>query len=244
MKKIALLLLAVFFLTGCSSPPASPVKSSSTPSPSPVSASASASPTPIAIHADESVELINSYYNQGMYYEALGELDVLDSSGDRSVWDQATIDSMRDTLVAAASNVDDIYQKFSVIKSYLNQGKYYEARDELNWLKAGYPLPPTENQKWGEYNLDATLGIEKYEQSVAESEAKAEAERQAAEAARRSQQAAQSSASQNTSYTVYVTRTGEKYHRSGCRYLRQSKIAIDRSDAIAQGYTPCSVCDP
>lgn len=50
--------------------------------------------------------------------------------------------------------------------------------------------------------------------------------------------------SDNTSQTVYITKTGSKYHRSGCRYLRQSKIAIDKSSAISQGYDPCSVCNP
>lgn len=46
------------------------------------------------------------------------------------------------------------------------------------------------------------------------------------------------------SYTVYVTKTGSKYHSAGCRYLRSSKIAIDVDDAIAQGYDACSVCNP
>lgn len=46
------------------------------------------------------------------------------------------------------------------------------------------------------------------------------------------------------SYTVYITRTGEKYHSYGCQYLRQSCIAIDKDDAIAQGYSPCSKCNP
>lgn len=45
------------------------------------------------------------------------------------------------------------------------------------------------------------------------------------------------------SYTVYITRTGSKYHRSGCSYLK-SKIAIEKKDAIAQGYTACSRCKP
>lgn len=45
------------------------------------------------------------------------------------------------------------------------------------------------------------------------------------------------------SYTVYITRTGSKYHRSGCSYLK-SKIAIEKKDAIAQGYTACSRCNP
>lgn len=48
----------------------------------------------------------------------------------------------------------------------------------------------------------------------------------------------------NTSYTVYITNSGEKYHRDGCRYLKNSKIAIDKSSAISQGYTACSVCNP
>ncbi len=46
------------------------------------------------------------------------------------------------------------------------------------------------------------------------------------------------------STTVYVTRTGTKYHRAGCRYLSSSKIAISLADAKARGYKPCSVCDP
>lgn len=44
------------------------------------------------------------------------------------------------------------------------------------------------------------------------------------------------------SETVYITNTGEKYHRSGCQYLRQSKIAISLDDAINKGYTACSRC--
>lgn len=44
--------------------------------------------------------------------------------------------------------------------------------------------------------------------------------------------------------TVYITRTGERYHLGGCRYLRQSKIAIKKSEAIARGYTSCKVCRP
>jgi len=44
--------------------------------------------------------------------------------------------------------------------------------------------------------------------------------------------------------TVYVTRTGSKYHSEGCRYLSRSQIAISLSDALSQGYDACSVCDP
>lgn len=44
--------------------------------------------------------------------------------------------------------------------------------------------------------------------------------------------------------TVYITKTGEKFHRGSCSYLKKSKISISRSAAIAQGYTACSRCDP
>ena len=43
--------------------------------------------------------------------------------------------------------------------------------------------------------------------------------------------------------TVYVTRTGTKYHVLGCRYLRQSKIAMELSEARKR-FDPCSVCNP
>lgn len=43
---------------------------------------------------------------------------------------------------------------------------------------------------------------------------------------------------------VFITDTGKKYHRSGCRYLKDSKIEISLSDAQSQGYEPCGVCKP
>lgn len=52
------------------------------------------------------------------------------------------------------------------------------------------------------------------------------------------------SSSSESSYTVYITATGSKYHRNGCRYLSRSQISISKSDAISQGYDPCSVCNP
>lgn len=50
--------------------------------------------------------------------------------------------------------------------------------------------------------------------------------------------------SETSDVTVYITRTGEKYHVYGCRYLRQSRIPTSLSSAKSNGYTPCSVCDP
>jgi hypothetical protein len=44
--------------------------------------------------------------------------------------------------------------------------------------------------------------------------------------------------------TVYITKSGAKYHRAGCRYLAKSSIPISLQDAKARGYGPCSVCKP
>ena len=47
-----------------------------------------------------------------------------------------------------------------------------------------------------------------------------------------------------TTTVVYITETGAKYHRVTCRYLKKSMYEISLSRAVAQGYTPCSVCKP
>lgn len=58
------------------------------------------------------------------------------------------------------------------------------------------------------------------------------------------QHAAIISKHQNKEVTVYITRTGTKYHASGCQYLRRSQIAIGKDKAIAKGFTACSKCNP
>jgi endonuclease YncB( thermonuclease family) len=44
--------------------------------------------------------------------------------------------------------------------------------------------------------------------------------------------------------TVYVTRTGTKYHREGCQHLQKSSRAITLKEALDKGYEPCSRCKP
>ncbi len=43
--------------------------------------------------------------------------------------------------------------------------------------------------------------------------------------------------------TVYVTKTGAKYHRASCSSLRFSKIAMSLPEAAAK-YQPCKICHP
>ena len=47
----------------------------------------------------------------------------------------------------------------------------------------------------------------------------------------------------NASQTVYITRTGSKFHRDGCSYLK-SRIESTVSEAKAMGLGPCSRCKP
>ena len=46
------------------------------------------------------------------------------------------------------------------------------------------------------------------------------------------------------SRTVYITRTGEKYHEDSCMHLRRSKIPIDIKNAKERGFEPCKNCHP
>ena len=43
--------------------------------------------------------------------------------------------------------------------------------------------------------------------------------------------------------TVYITKTGDKYHKQDCYYIKgRNTLAITLSEANNQGYLPCSVC--
>ena len=42
---------------------------------------------------------------------------------------------------------------------------------------------------------------------------------------------------------VFVTKTGEKYHRESCRSLSKSKIEISLKEAVPR-YGPCKNCQP
>ena len=43
---------------------------------------------------------------------------------------------------------------------------------------------------------------------------------------------------------VYISKTGKKYHTSGCRNLKKSKTKTTRAKAMKAGYTACKVCRP
>ena len=43
---------------------------------------------------------------------------------------------------------------------------------------------------------------------------------------------------------VYITKTGNKYHSAGCRYLKKCVIPIEKDLAERCNYGPCSRCNP
>jgi hypothetical protein len=97
----------------------------------------------------------------------------------------------------------------------------------------------TELQK--EADQEAAAQAQRLTEQLAAAQAEAEA---AAAAAAAQQKAELETAQDQNNYTVYITETGEKYHRDGCQYLSKSKIDITKQDAINGGYTPCSKCNP
>jgi len=44
--------------------------------------------------------------------------------------------------------------------------------------------------------------------------------------------------------TVCITRTGAKYHKETCHYLKYSSYKVSLKEATTRGYTACSVCKP
>jgi hypothetical protein len=44
--------------------------------------------------------------------------------------------------------------------------------------------------------------------------------------------------------TVYVKGGGEKYHNRNCKIVPTGKKGIKLSEALAQGYEPCKICNP
>jgi hypothetical protein len=63
------------------------------------------------------------------------------------------------------------------------------------------------------------------------------------------QQPAPQRATDTKAQTVYITRTGKKYHRDACRYLRSSRIPVSLKDAKATEHpflpeVSCAMTEP
>jgi len=60
----------------------------------------------------------------------------------------------------------------------------------------------------------------------------------------RSLPATEPSAEELVGQTVYVTKSGTKYHLGTCSHLSKSKIERSLADAKNAGYEPCKTCNP
>ena len=49
---------------------------------------------------------------------------------------------------------------------------------------------------------------------------------------------------QASAQSVYVTKTGEKYHKNSCHFLKNSKKEISLDKALQLGFNACSICKP
>ncbi len=49
---------------------------------------------------------------------------------------------------------------------------------------------------------------------------------------------------ETSSIIVYVSKTGIKYHKKNCMYLKYSCREITLKQALYLDYNPCSVCNP
>ncbi len=44
---------------------------------------------------------------------------------------------------------------------------------------------------------------------------------------------------------VCVTKKGKKFHRAGCRVLKDAEVRkLSRAEAESKGYSPCKICKP
>ena len=43
---------------------------------------------------------------------------------------------------------------------------------------------------------------------------------------------------------VYITKSGTKYHKQGCRFLSETQTSIQKSEAVERGCSACLVCNP
>ena len=100
------------------------------------------------------------------------------------------------------------------------------------------------DRKHGGYHFHrGPLAGESFSTKAAALEALSEAKTQKSESPPPTAERATPKKSESTQ-TVYVTRTGKKYHAAGCPYLRSSGRPMDLKEALASGYTACSRCNP
>ncbi|MCE5230779.1 thermonuclease family protein [bacterium] len=155
-----------------------------------------------------------------------------------SVWYEADPKMARDTfgrlLVFVYRAPDGLFVNLELIR--LGYARVYEYEHARAGLFKGYEARAREAKK-GLWN--PTLKNET-SKAAANSNAQTAAPRQTVSAST----GAAAASPGNDADTVYVTKSGKKYHRAGCRSLSKSSIPISLATAKARRLQPCSVCKP
>ena len=118
---------------------------------------------------------IDDYYSNGYYYEARDELTWLKNTYNLNSSQLSTWNQKRDNVNYAIKYMDKVFAWFGKVESYYNRKLYYEARDELTWLKDTYKLTPSQLATWNKWKTAVNNRINAYEAKLAEDRARAEA---------------------------------------------------------------------
>lgn len=139
------------------------------------------------------------------------------------------------TSVETSNNLTSaLTEKEEIIQD--NQKQIKDLQDENKMLNEEKQNLESEKSRLEEENKTLNAQVEQLKKT-------SETKSTTSNATTSTQNTQTSTTKQNTnSAIVYVTNTGEKYHKSNCSYLKKSKIQINLSEAKAQGYTPCSRC--
>lgn len=158
--------------------------------------------------------------------------------------------NLEQKITTLSNDLKEANQKIKTLEEN-NQNLSKEKEDLTAKIQSVEELQKTVDEK-NQYilNLESQVGSLTAEKAQLEGQKGileqqlANSNKQASSAPVKTTTQSSSSTSATNSYTVYVTNTGSKYHRSGCSYLRQSSNSIDKNSAVSKGYTPCSRCNP
>lgn len=114
---------------------------------------------------------IDEYYSNGYYYEARNELTWLKDTYKLNASQLSEWNKKRDNINYAIKYMDNVFNWFGKVESYYNKKLYYEARDELTWLKDTYKLTPSQTATWNKWKT----AINNKLNALAEARAKEEA---------------------------------------------------------------------
>ena len=145
---------------------------------------------------------------------------------------------LQDSYESLSSDYDSLNTRYKELNK-----KYEEAKAEIENYKDQQATIDDLNKQLTELQ-DKYTALEAERNNLQQQlDAKKAAEQAAAEQAR--QQQLQQQANQASTGSVCVTPTGECYHRSSCRTVKNSNLTfMSEGQAQASGYRACKVCNP